>query len=226
MDVVSISESKAATVVRSPSALSYDRIPQLLGSLWFFLLALAVAAGIAFSPHMLWASRLSNFLLALFYTLVALLMMTRPAAKARVKGVLPKIAAFVGTYMIWTVSFFGKTNDPTLNLTSSVFLLIGAVMMLVTLRHLGRAFSLTPQARQVVQTGPYRWIRHPLYLWEEFAVVGVVLKSPSLVTAIILVVHVGVQICRILYEEELLRRTCPEYASYAASRWRLVPYVW
>jgi protein-S-isoprenylcysteine O-methyltransferase Ste14 len=104
--------------------------------------------------------------------------------------------------------------------------LAGIIMMLVTIRHLGRSFSLVPQARSVVQTGPYRWIKHPLYLAEEIAIVGAVLQFLNPVTVFILVVHIGIQVCRILYEEDLLRRTCPEYASYEASRWRLIPYIW
>jgi protein-S-isoprenylcysteine O-methyltransferase Ste14 len=104
--------------------------------------------------------------------------------------------------------------------------LIGMTMVLVTIRHLGRSFSLVPQARSVVQTGPYRWIKHPLYLAEEIAILGVVLQDLTLVTLIVLVLHIGVQVCRILYEEDLLRRNFPEYSSYEASRWRVIPYVW
>jgi len=109
-------------------------------------------------------------------------------------------------------------------LASTACVLIGMIMMLVTIRHLGRSFSLVPQARNVVQTGPYRWIKHPLYLAEEIAVLGVVLRNPTPLTAVLLVLHIGVQVCRILYEEDLLRRNCPEYSSYEASRWRLIPY--
>ena len=98
-------------------------------------------------------------------------------------------------------------------------------MMLVTIRHLGSAFSLTPQARHVVKSGPYRYIRHPLYLAEEIAVAGVVLQSLSLATVAVLILHIGVQVCRIRYEEDLLGETCPEYSTTAA-RWRLIPYVW
>ena len=78
----------------------------------------------------------------------------------------------------------------------------------------------------MVQTGPYRWIKHPLYLSEEIAILGVVLQYLTPVTVIVLVLHIGVQVCRILYEEDLLRRICPEYSTYEASRWRLIPYVW
>jgi protein-S-isoprenylcysteine O-methyltransferase Ste14 len=222
---LSTSATRADAAERAPNAFSYDRIMPVLGGLWFLLLALFVGAELGVSPDLSLPSRLSSFLLALFYTLAGLLMMTRSPAKARAEALLPRIAAFVGTYMPWTITFFGKTSGAVPNLASTVLVLVGTVTMLVTIRHLGRAFSLTPQARCVVKTGPYRWIRHPLYLSEEFAVAGVVLKSLSPATVIILLLHIGVQICRIRYEEDLLRRACPEYASYEA-RWRLVPYVW
>ena len=205
---------------------TYDRTMRLLGSMWFMLLALCVALKIGTSLADPWPSLLSSFCIASFYLLVALLIMTRPPAKAEADGLWPRIAAFVGTYMPWTITFFGKTDQALPNLVSTACVLIGMIMMLVTIRHLGRSFSLVPQARSVVQTGPYRWIKHPLYLAEEIVVLGVVLQHLTPATVIVLVLHIGVQVCRILYEEDLLRRNCPEYSSYEASRWRLIPYVW
>jgi protein-S-isoprenylcysteine O-methyltransferase Ste14 len=199
---------------------------QLFGGMWFMLLALGVAFNIGSSADKPWPSILSSVCLGTFYVLLALLTMTRSPAKAQADGVLPRIAAFVGTYMPWTIAFFGKTDQALPNLASTACVLIGMIMMLITIRHLGRSFSLVPQARNVVQTGPYRWIKHPLYLAEEIAVLGVVLRNPTPLTAVLLVLHIGVQVCRILYEEDLLRRNCPEYSSYEASRWRVVPYVW
>jgi len=204
----------------------YERMMQLFGGMWFMLLAFGVAIKIGSSGNDPWPSLLSSFCLATFYVLLALLTMTRSPAKAQADGLLPRIAAFVGTYMPWTIAFFGKTDQALPNLASTACVLIGMIMMLVTIRHLGRSFSLVPQARNVVQTGPYRWIKHPLYLAEEIAVLGVVLRNPTPLTAVLLVLHIGVQVCRILYEEDLLRRNCPEYSSYEASRWRVVPYVW
>lgn len=198
---------------------------QLFGSMWFMLLALCVAVRIGTFTEP-WPSLLSSFCLAIFYVVVALMIMTRPPAKAQADGLPPRIAAFVGSYLPWTISFFGTTDQASLNLLSTACVLIGMVMMLVTIRHLGRAFSLVPQARSVVQTGPYRRIKHPLYLSEETVVLGVVLQHLSLVTMIVLFLHIGVQVCRILYEEDLLRRNFPDYSRYEASRWRLIPHVW
>jgi protein-S-isoprenylcysteine O-methyltransferase Ste14 len=205
---------------------SYERMMQLLGGMWFMLLALAVAIKIGASPTDPWPSLVSSFCLAIFYTLVTVLIMTRPPAMAQAPGLLPRIAAFVGSYMPWTITFFGKTDQALPNLLSTACVLIGMIMMLVTIRHLGRAFSLVPQARSVVQTGPYRWVKHPLYLSEEIVMLGVVLQYLTPVTVLVLIVHIGVQVCRILYEEDLLRRNFPEYSSYEASRWRVIPYVW
>jgi protein-S-isoprenylcysteine O-methyltransferase Ste14 len=205
---------------------SYERTMQLFGGMWFMLLALLLAIKIGASLTDPWPSLLSSFCLAIFYTLLTVLIMTRPPARAQAAGLLPRIAAFVGSYMPWTITFFGQTDQALPNLLATACVLIGMIMMLVTIRHLGRAFSLVPQARSVVQTGPYRWIKHPLYLSEEFVILGVVLQHLSPVTVIVLVLHIGVQVCRILYEEDLLRRNLPEYSSYEASRWRLIPYVW
>src|SRR5216684_7951511 len=184
---------------------SYDRTMRLLGGMWFMLLALAVAIKIGASLTDPWPSLVSSFCLATFYVLLALLIMTRSPAKAQADGLLPRIAAFVGTYMPWTITFFGKTDQALPNLASTACVLIGMIMMLVTIRHLGRSFSLVPQARSVVQTGPYRWIKHPLYLFEEIVVLGVVLQYLTPVTVLVLIVHIGIQVCRILYEEDLLR---------------------
>jgi protein-S-isoprenylcysteine O-methyltransferase Ste14 len=199
---------------------------RLLGSMWFMLLAVCVALKIGASLADPWPSLLSRFCIANFYVLLALLIITRSPAKAEADGPLPRIAAFIGTYLPWTITFFGKTDQALPNLVSTACVLTGMIMMLVTIRHLGRSFSLVPQARSVVQTGPYRWIKHPLYLAEEIAILGVVLQNLTPLTVIVLVLHISVQVCRILYEEDLLRRNCPEYASYEASRWRLIPYIW
>jgi protein-S-isoprenylcysteine O-methyltransferase Ste14 len=205
---------------------SYDWTMQLFGSMWFMLLAVCVAIKIGTSDTDPWPSLLSSYCLACFYMLLALLVMKRSPAKAQADGLLPRIAAFVGTYLPWTITFFGKTDQALPNLVSTACVLVGMIMMLVTIRHLGRSFSLVPQARSVVQTGPYRWIKHPLYLAEEIAILGVVLQYLTPVTVILFVLHIGVQVCRIRYEEDLLRRNCPEYSSYEASRWRLIPYIW
>ncbi|WFU30152.1 methyltransferase [Bradyrhizobium brasilense] len=215
----------SAAAMSLSTNLAYDRATRFLGSAWFLLLGLVVTINLAKAGEP-WPSLVSNFLVAVFYLMLALLILIRGPAKAQAEGLLPRIAAFVGTYWPWTITFFEKTEGTLPNLLSTVCVLTGMIMILVTVRHLGRSFSLVPQARSVVQTGPYRWIKHPLYLSEEIVFLGVVLQHLSWMTVALLILHIGIQVSRILYEEDVLRRTLPEYSSYEASRWRLIPYVW
>ena len=106
------------TLSKNPSlskSRPYEWTMQLLGSMWFMLLALCVAIRIgSFTDP--WPSLLSSVCLAIFYMLLALLIMTRSPAKAHADGIMPRITAFVGSYMPWTLSFFGKTDEALPNL--------------------------------------------------------------------------------------------------------------
>jgi protein-S-isoprenylcysteine O-methyltransferase Ste14 len=42
---------------------------------------------------------------------------------------------------------------------------------------LGRSISILPQARQLVTSGPYAFVRHPLYLGEMTAMLGIAMQT-------------------------------------------------
>src|SRR5947209_6297702 len=107
-----------STVALSKTS-SYDRMMQLLGGMWFMLLAFGVAIKIGSSGNDPWPSLVSSFCIGTFYVLLALLIMTRSPAKAQAEGLLPRIAAFVGSYLPWTIAFFGKTDQALPNLAST-----------------------------------------------------------------------------------------------------------
>jgi protein-S-isoprenylcysteine O-methyltransferase Ste14 len=214
-------------IVRFRRTYTYDFVTRLLGGMWFLLLALVVAKGVIDGfGRQPWPLLASRGCMAMFCATLCLLILRRPPAKSQAHGLLPRALAFAGTYMPWAIAFAGHTDNLVVNLASAACLGGGNLLALITVSYLGRSFSVVPQARSVVQAGPYRWIRHPLYLSEEIAVLGVVLQAWSPLAAAMLVAHIGLQIGRILYEEDLLRRTLPDYRKYAASRWRLVPFIW
>src|SRR6516165_187298 len=203
----------------------YDLVMRSLGVLWFLGLAIFTAFTMT-NANNTPTSLLAKSCLVMFYLIFCLLISIRPRAKAQAYGFLPRLAAFVGTYMPWTMVFFAAlTSSALLNLMSSVCVIAGVALAIFTVLHLGKAFSLVPQARMLVRSGPYRWLRHPLYVCEEVAVFGTFLQFPSPITALIFATHIGIQVCRIIYEEKLLRETFVEYREYSASTWRLIPFV-
>lgn len=80
----------------------------------------------------------------------------------------------------------------------------------------------------VVESGPYRWVRHPAYTGDLLIAFGFGLAWGSWVgAAVALVVTLAGHLPRILVEEAALREALGDaYESYARGRARLVPGVW
>jgi hypothetical protein len=90
----------------------------------------------------------------------------------------------------------------------------GAGLVLVTLFHLRRAFSVTPQARTVVQSGPYGYVRHPMYVGNILTMFGLALLIGTPAAFLIAASNCVLQIFRGSYEDRLLSATFPEYGVY------------
>jgi protein-S-isoprenylcysteine O-methyltransferase Ste14 len=102
--------------------------------------------------------------------------------------------------------------------------LAGYGMCLWALVTLGPRFGIAPADRGLRARGPYRFLRHPMYLGELVFRLALVFASSNILVAGILAVALAViQIWRILREEALIQG----YACYSKIvRWRLVPGVW
>ncbi len=85
---------------------------------------------------------------------------------------------------------------------------------------LGRAFSITPQARQLVTSGLYRRIRHPIYCASPFLLIAISLVLARWWPLLLLIVVLPLQIVRARREEAVLRATFgAEYDRYRARTW-------
>ncbi|MEE9910443.1 MAG: isoprenylcysteine carboxylmethyltransferase family protein [Deltaproteobacteria bacterium] len=83
-----------------------------------------------------------------------------------------------------------------------------------------RSFSITVEARALVAGGPYRLVRHPVYLGEMLTAGAVALLRLSWMNVFLLGLFIVIQLYRSRMEETKLALIFPEYRDYAAkSHW-------
>lgn len=81
--------------------------------------------------------------------------------------------------------------------------------------------------QRVISTGPYRFVRHPMYAGIAILLVGMPVGLGSVIALAASAVLIGMLVVRLLDEEKLLRAELPGYAEYCARvRWRLAPRVY
>ena len=138
-----------------------------------------------------------------------------------------RFSALVGTFLALFLALLPPANITPGTAMFAVFLIaIGAALSAYVMIWLGRSFSLMPQARELVMTGPYSIIRHPLYCAEEIAALGVMILLFSPLAVGLIVIHWCFQLRRMVNEERILRAEFPEYVDYAVRTPRVLPRVW
>lgn len=108
-------------------------------------------------------------------------------------------------------------------LAGATLLLMGMVIQVLAKLVLGRSLGLVPAHRGLKRSGPYRFVRHPMYAGYLLSHLGFVLLNPTLWNLAWYVCCDGIQIFRLLAEERFLARD-PQYRHYrTAVRYRLIP---
>lgn len=142
----------------------------------------------------------------------------------------------IGTTVTIPIDMLSKANfSSTLPV---LFFWVGIVLVITgaslraysvwTLRHF---FALSVQVtsdQSIVQTGPYKYLRHPAYTGSILTFIGFALAFRSfpaiIVTTIIIVL---IYKYRITVEENMLENSFGEgYEKYEKSTWRVIPFVW
>ena len=142
-------------------------------------------------------------------------------------------AAYVGWFVLIGLDHrFTWTGTPLLVQILGAAL-IGAVMVLVWETFRANTFATTQvrvqaeRAHTVIDSGPYRYIRHPMYAGMVLFVIGTALMLGSLwglLATVALFVLLGL---RIRGEEQVLKQDLAGYAEYMTKTpWRIVPGVW
>jgi protein-S-isoprenylcysteine O-methyltransferase Ste14 len=107
-----------------------------------------------------------------------------------------------------------------------VLVAIAACLSLASLLSLGRLFGVRPALRGLATKGPYRLIRHPMYLAYMVSDFGYNLQEWNWGTALMVLIGWVALVYRIYAEERILAHD-PGWAAYAARvRSRLIPGIW
>jgi protein-S-isoprenylcysteine O-methyltransferase len=110
-----------------------------------------------------------------------------------------------------------------------VLMLAGMALRWYSIRVLGTSFTCevsTHPGQQVVQTGPYRWVRHPSYTGGIVTVLGVLVCCCNLASLAALIVVIAGYAYRIRVEEGVLAKELgPPYQDYMRRTKRLIPFL-
>ena len=135
-----------------------------------------------------------------------------------------RISALLGTFLMATLAMLPPGDVPDMvKIAGLVFAFLGTALSAYVLLYLGRSFSIMAEARKLVISGPYSVVRHPLYVAEEIAIIGIILAHFSVWAVAIGAVHWLFQMRRMLNEERVLGAAFSEYDPYAKSVPRVIP---
>jgi protein-S-isoprenylcysteine O-methyltransferase Ste14 len=175
----------------------------------------------SFIDNLQLASAFGSFV---FFAMETVLVCIRRLPLRKLGGVLPRLTALAAANIPFALVLLPRRHlSLPWAIASVALLLIGTVGGIVTLAFLRRSFAILPQARQLVTTGPYRYTRHPLYLFGQASLLGVSLQFAQPWAIMIVAACYLLQFPRMRYEEQILLETFPGYADYRDKTAMIVP---
>lgn len=134
----------------------------------------------------------------------------------------------IATHLLWAAIPVGRL---ALFVAGIIAMVLGLALRAWSVIVLGRNFTVFVQVREaqpVVDTGPYRLLRHPSYSALLLVCLGIGLAIGNWLALLVVVVLPTVAILlRIRVEERALLAGIGEpYRRFAATRKRLIPWVW
>ena len=122
-------------------------------------------------------------------------------------------------------------QTPLLGLIGVALDLAGVAFAIWARLTLGRNWSglvvTAQEGHELVQTGPYALVRHPIYTGLLLAIVGTALTLGTLASYLGVAAGVTGLLIRVHLEEKLMReRFGATHAAYRQRTWKLIPLLW
>lgn len=170
------------------------------------------------------AAQLAN---GVFAIVLIVLFIARPAPTARAPGWRAIAAGVGGGLAPLTIVLLPRAAaGPVMASVSHAIILAATLASIWTVIWLGRNFSILPQARALVTGGPYRFVRHPLYVAEFVALFGLAWQFALPWSLLLWAFAAAAQFPRMYFEERVLSETFAGYRAYATRTARLLPGVY
>lgn len=165
-------------------------------------------------------------LTTLFLAVVVVLFIVRKPVVGARSSFGGAAVAVAGTFALALLSTTPAGPRPwELLVVASALIVAGLLLALAALLALSTCFGVFPEARGLVTHGPYRWVRHPMYLGELVSGLGLVLPALSPHNLAVYLLFCGLQYWRAVNEERALEAAFPEYRAYRHRTWRLIPWL-
>jgi len=153
---------------------------------------------------------------------------TRPLQKIIITFAFVSMGAMI---MLSALDFrFGWSSVPAaVSVAGDVLVAVGLLIAMITTNQNGYAAAnvKVESGQQVVSTGVYAVVRHPMYFGNVVMMIGVPLALGSYWGLLFVIPGLVVLATRILDEEKVLTQQLAGYRDYAQRvHFRLVPYVW
>ena len=131
----------------------------------------------------------------------------------------------------YTLPAAGMSGDPTLRFLGIVVFAAGLAIRWYAIVHLGRFFTVNvaiAAGHRLIDTGPYRFVRHPSYTGALMAFLGLALCLANWASLAVMLVPVFLVFLRRMHveEEALLQAFGNQYRDYMHRTKRLIPAVY
>jgi protein-S-isoprenylcysteine O-methyltransferase Ste14 len=160
-----------------------------------------------------------------FFVLILTMVARRPP-----KRVTPNpwfwLLAFVATYGALAIAAYGPPGRSLVPWWVSNTIAVLSVTISIWARvNLGRNIGFVPAQRQIVSSGAYGFVRHPIYTGLFLSLFGFILRAYSEANVLAAATVIALFMIKSVVEERFLSQD-PEYAEYLARvRWRWLPGV-
>jgi protein-S-isoprenylcysteine O-methyltransferase Ste14 len=171
---------------------------------------------------------LTDWIYVLQHTMVLVIALTRGAPRAVDRSLLAGIAVAVsyGYSYAQVICLSLVPGNEVWPEGGLVLVMSGAFLSFFSLITLGRLFGVRPALRGLATTGPYRLVRHPMYLSYIIGDIGYNLQEWSFGSLLLVITGWISLLYRIRAEERVLAQD-EQWAQYTALvRSRLLPGIW